>query len=195
MKMKLLGALGVAAVGLMGLGLTNTGAWFSDQESNSVVATAGALDVKFRLDLAENNTINVGPLLPGEELGPFKMGIANPNSPNSTELKYRVTSENESGDLIPGLRARVVHGNCGDSDTVLDNGNQFDIEPSKAVTNLDFTSAESITGGTLAVNNTHCFELYVGLPPSAGNEFQGATGSFDIVVRATQPDAPWPSLS
>lgn len=201
MKFKLLGALGVAAVGVMGLGLTNTGAWFTDQESTTVTAEAGQLEIDLGGDLSV--PVTVSGLLPGVESDAYSLKIVNPNGPAFTPpeefatVKYRITTANETSDqpapgaLLDVLRVRLVHGNCVGPADDPDGINPETYDNTVLVKNLNFNSLTSAIGsGTLAQGNTHCFNMYFSLPGSAGNDYQNATGSFDIVVDATQPENP-----
>jgi predicted ribosomally synthesized peptide with SipW-like signal peptide len=189
---KVVGAFGVTAVAFMGLGLTGTGAWFTDQETSTVSATAGEVDIVLNGDA--KTSLTVDNVMPGVEQGPYSLKIYNQGS--TVPVKYRVTTDFAQNEPLEDvLRVRVEHGNCvsdpGTGSELGQNGNLIDIEPTKLVRNVNFTEAESITGGSgLAVNNTHCFELYFSLTPSADNSYQGQSATFDLVVDATQLENP-----
>jgi predicted ribosomally synthesized peptide with SipW-like signal peptide len=185
MKFKLLGALGVAAVGVLGLGLTNTGAWFTDQEVAEVTASSGSVDIAINGQNPSSETYTVTNLMPGVESGPYYLEINN-FSPNA--VKYRVTSAFDTGSqyLFDGMQVRVEHGNCVGGTVA----NAYDIEPLKLLSNLNFNSSESITNDVLPQGNSHCFNFFFRLPPSADNTYVGLTTTFDIVVDATQPENP-----
>lgn len=206
MKFKLLGALGVAAVGVMGLGLTNTGAWFTDQETTDVSASAGTLNIN--LGGEASTSVSVGPLFPGEETRPYTLKIVNPGTPTNATVRYQISTENGAGDLIGALQVRLEHGNCvtgfedprgsgqPDAPWVTDiTPVTDDVGPQMvgASPQLLFDSDDSVAGvNGLAKNNTHCYTLWFSMPDSAGNGYQGDTGTFDVVVDATQLGAPLP---
>ena len=189
MKFKLLGALGVAAVGVMGLGLTSTGAWFTDQETASVDDASGEVDISLNGAVAKG--VTVGNLMPGVEEGPYELKVY--NSGSTVPVKYRITTDNLVSDqaapsaLMDVLKVRLVHGFC---DGAYPGGVNPTFEVTKSVANLKFLSSDSIAPAGLDLNITHCFALYFSLPGSAGNDYQGTEGSFDIVVDATQLENP-----
>lgn len=181
---RILGAGGVAVAAVLGLGLTGTGAWFTDQETSTVSASAGTVDISLSGDAG--TSLTVGNLMPGVESEPYSFNVY--NSGSSVPVKYRVTSSFAQNELLEdALRIRVEHGNCVSGGI----SNVYDIESPTLVRNLNFNSSESIAPtDSLAVNNTHCFELYFSLAPSAGNQFQGESATFNIVVDATQLENP-----
>ena len=209
-KTKIFGALGVAAVGVMGLGLTNTGAWFTDEESSSVAATAGTLDIVLGGEASSH--VDVGPLYPGEETRPYTFKVVNPpTNPAGTNatVRYQISTEEMSGNLSGALQVRLEHGSCvtgfvdprgsGDADEpwVTDINPVTDSVGPQMVGvsgQLLFDSAHSVAGTAgLGYNSTHCFTLWFSMPANAGNGYQSAFGEFDIVVNATQlGDAPLP---
>ena len=190
MKTKILGAVGIAAVGVLGLGLTNTGAWFTDQASTEVTAETGTVDISLNGSAATPFT--VGNLMPGVESGPYTLKVY--NSGSTVPVKYRITTDNVTSDqaapsaLMDVLKIRLDHGFC-------DGDYPGDVNPTftttKSVNNLNFKSTDdSIATAGLGLNQTHCFALYFTLPGSAGNDYQNTSGSFDIVVDATQLENP-----
>jgi predicted ribosomally synthesized peptide with SipW-like signal peptide len=196
MKFKLLGALGVAAVGVLGLGLTNTGAWFTDQETVPVDAASGQLDIALTGDT--ETPISISGLMPGDEVGPFILKVRNEEYDSVTDsgrVKYRIRTADGSGDLLDVLNVRIVHGFCQDDPPVLgDIGFVTYTGPWMAVPSTLFESTQSIAPAGL--DFTHCFNLYFEMDDQAGDTYQDTDAVFNIVVDATQPDNPgWAETS
>ncbi len=190
MKKILISLFVIGVVSAVTVGATS--AYFTDQavvESNTFAA--GALDFTLNGDMTESVSLTLSDLEPGGDWsGPYKMKIYNKNTPSSTvDMKYRFYDDKES-ESVSGfynkLNVKVNHGNC------MTGANLEDISPIQntytgKLKNLNWDSTtDSIGGGKLSPNITHCFALYFQLDSSAGNEFQGANAVADIVVDGTQ---------
>ena len=204
-KTKIFGALGVAAVGVMGLGLTNTGAWFTDSETVPVDAAAGEVDIALTGDTV--TPISISGLMPGDEVGPFILKVRNEEYDSVADTgraKYRIRTEGVSGLLLEQLKVSVVHGNCEDGvaadPTPAPGGDGADIGYITYVGTLMsipstlFESSQSIAAAGL--DWTHCFNLYFEMDDQAGNAYENSSAIFNIVIDATQPDNPgWAETS
>lgn len=187
MKKLLLGLLTVGIVSVIAIGATR--AYFTDSATvDDNTFTAGKLDFTLNGDMTETKSIDLGPMEPGVEYGPYEMKVYNKNLPASTmDMKYRFDASRES-QTVPGfygkLNVRAVHGFC-------DGSYPGDVNPTNDFTGrlADMTwdsTTDSIGSGRLSPNITHCFAFYFELDSSAGNEFQGAGAVVDINVEGTQ---------
>jgi len=188
MKRILLSLLVVVAVAVGSVAVTR--AYFTDQATvNDNSFTAGKLDFTLNGDMTETKSLTLENMEPGADwTGPFTMKIYNKNLPASTmsiKYKFAPTLESQSVSGFYGkLNTKVVHGFC-------DSNYLGDVNPTKTyegkLSSLSWVStADSIGGGKLDPNITHCFALYFQLDSSAGNVYQGASAVVDVVVDATQ---------
>jgi hypothetical protein len=187
---KVLAALGVVIAGAMTYGAVGSGAWFTDTDTVPVSATAAKIDVEA---IGPHSTsITLANLLPGESTSAYQVHVY--NTGNSTvPIKYRIrSSDPEVATLFNALKAEVRHGHC-DGSTPLGHSNSQGVVYSGALNVLQVTSpASSITAptGALAVNTTHCYSITFSLGSSVGNNMQGETATFDLVIDATQLSNP-----
>lgn len=196
----LIGLLALAAV--MAFGVIGTGAWFSDQSQVPVSATSGTLDIRAEV-AAQGSTskvwydptgvpITVANLAPGvyDPDNVWMIDVQNkPAVDSSLAAKYRYTAAYVSGssDLWDNVKVKVETGNCLENPGVTISGASTVYEGK--VKNLSFTNADA-GQPDLPVNYTHCYRFSFTLPNSAGNDLQGLSGVFNIVIDATQPENP-----
>lgn len=178
----------IAVIGMFAVGATR--AYFTDQAVvNDIEFNAGRLDFTLNGDMTESQSLTINNLEPGGNwIGPYKMKVYNKNTPLSTvDMKYKFSATKVS-QTVAGfyglLNTKVVHGFC-------DGTYPGDVNPTNTyeglLSGLDWIStSDSIGGGKLSPNITHCFAFYFSLDPSAGNQYQGASAVVDIVVDGTQ---------
>jgi predicted ribosomally synthesized peptide with SipW-like signal peptide len=188
MKKILISLFVIGVVAAITVGATR--AYFTDQavvDDNTF--SAGALDFTLNGDMTETKSLALTDLEPGADWsGPYTMKVYNKNTPLSTvDMKYKFSSKKES-ESVTGfykkLNVKVVHGFC-------DGSYPGEVNPTNTyegkLKDMSWDStADSISGGKLKPNITHCFALYFQLDSSAGNEYQGANAVADIVVDGTQ---------
>jgi predicted ribosomally synthesized peptide with SipW-like signal peptide len=179
---------------IMAYGTVGTGAWFTDRDMIvGNTATAGKLDIDVRTGGSTVLPIELENIAPGEWYGPYEIHVYNQNTPVSTmPVKYRFYDANSTetvGGFYDLMRVKVDHSHAGPNNCV---GwpTVFGPQPLGA---LDVRSpAHSIAApsGELGVNITHVYCLYFKLHESAGNPYQGASATFDLVFDATQINNP-----
>jgi hypothetical protein len=183
---KLFIASGVLIAGVLVYGAVGSGAWFTDSDSVSVSAAAAELDIDVRGPASEG--IDIEGLVPGGESGPYALEVFNQGD---VPVKYRFGAVEDDGTgLFEHLRVIVSTGNCVGGPTGHDAfpGEVADV----AVADLqDVESVLSIGGiAGLPAGITHCWSFVFYLDDSVGNEAQGTTTAFELVVDATQVDNP-----
>jgi hypothetical protein len=178
---------------VMAIGAIGSAAWFTDQDTATATASAATLDM--HISVPSTKTFTFTNMAPGttEPLERFKIY----NQGSTIPIQYRFDAVNTGGslDLYNKLTVEVKQGNCVsggdemDPDHVVYSGllkNMpllYSMDPANAV----------VGGGIMGVNNTHCWGLTFGLHSSAGNDLQGDTTTFNVVVDATQVEnTSWP---
>lgn len=207
MRKRLAVLLVLLAVAVLAIGAVGSAAWFTDTDSATNSFTAGTLSVHLGGPAGNGVTITapdnvppineIGGMAPGEWFGPYQINVVNDQNPQSTLLaKYRFTSMKLNGDdaMWNKLNVRVETGNCVQGGIA----NNYDVYNGplnvlEIISNGDsgpYQLAMAIGGGLLAPQNTHCFLWHFQLDPSAGNDAQGDTVSFEIGLDATTPSNP-----
>jgi predicted ribosomally synthesized peptide with SipW-like signal peptide len=189
MKRLLISALIVLGVGTFAIGATL--AFFTDQEEvlGNTIQT-GSLDFDLRGDAS--TTFTLTNLVPGGDFTtPMRLDVYNQNTPVSTvPIKYRFYdrfgTESVSG-LYNKMNVIVRHTFAGTS-----NPEAWPIVYQGKLKNMvvDSTSTPGVIASTLGVNITHVYYLQFQLDSSAGNQYQNANATFDIVADATQSTNP-----
>lgn len=169
-------------------GVVGSSAWFTSQATDPVTATAGTLHVRFNGNDATGFTI--ANMAPGDWSAPFEVFVYNDAPASSLPLKYRITSAYTGGDggMYSLLNVRVRHTFCGTPNP----GSWPVVWGAASLSPLDVRSnaTPGIIGNPLGVNDTHCFYYEFQLDPSAGNAYQGASTTFNLVVDGAQPADP-----
>ncbi len=168
-------------------GVVGTSAWFTSQATDPVTATAGKLHVSF--NGADATSITISNMAPGEWTNPYEVFVYN-SAPGTLPLKYRLTSAFTGGDaaMFNKLNVRVHHTYCGTANP----GSWPVVWGDGALNALDVRSNSSagIIANPLDVNITHCFYYQFMLDTSAGNDYQGDSATFNLVVDGAQPADP-----
>lgn len=191
---KILLTASVFAAGVLVYGAVGSGAWFTDTARVPVTATAATIDIEA---IGPNATgIALEDLAPGVTTEAYQLHVY--NTGNSTvPVKYRITASEgvvtlvDDDSLFDALDVEVRHGHCV-TGTPLGHDDTVGVVYDGPLSGLEVVSAQSITGpeGALPTNTTHCYSLTFSLDESVGNEAQGGTASFDIVIDATQLENP-----
>jgi hypothetical protein len=177
----------IGLVGVIAFGATRAYFTAGDEVLGNTIA-AGQLD----LDLlgAVSQGVHIEDLMPSktEWTAPMQLGIYN-TALSTSEVKYKFHSEFDS-ESVPSfydlLRVRVRHFHAnGDPLT-------WPIVYEGPLKDMVIISNETpgIISPTLDTNTTHKYYLEFRLASSAGNEYQGASATFDIVAISTQPENP-----
>ncbi len=188
-KLLLIGII-MAVLCVMTVGAVGSAAWFTDQEmvvGNSLAA--GKLDIKINAESGTTLPISVANMEPGVWYGPYTIAIYNQNTPLSTmPCKYRfydaMGSESVAG-FYDKLRVEVYHSFAPPGG--------FGWGTPKwtgALKDLYIDSPTYAISASLGVNITHVYQLKFKVDESAGNVFQGASATFDLVFDATQVTNP-----
>lgn len=173
--------------GVMTYGVVGSAAWFTDKdavEGNTVAA--GTLSIDVRSEESVTQPFAIENLAPGGEWdGPYPFGIYNDGTLNAL---YDITSGNITQSAA-GFKHKVnvkliPYFGGGFSDTC---SGPAAYEGSLA--DLSATTHDHVYGDPLSVNWTHPWKICFALDSSAGNDLQGATATFDIVVDAYQPES------
>jgi predicted ribosomally synthesized peptide with SipW-like signal peptide len=175
-----------ALMGLMAFGVVGSAAWFTSQDAiEDNVIGAGTLDVQ-----VFGGPFTVSNLAPGGDWeGPYSFQIRNLGTlPALYDISIGGISQTVSG-FKNKINVRLLNGylasdaNCNtilvDEDTLPNVEGSFADTPWVGRPNL------APNGGWTDVW-WMCFQL----DDSAGNQYQGASATFDIVVDGYQPDAP-----
>lgn len=192
-----LGLLAVAAFGVIG-----SAAWFTDGATVPISATGATLDIRAEVGPPGGPmtyydptgvVLSVDNLAPGALSDKIMISVQNKGNPASTlDVKYRYTASKTASLPDPGfwsaLNVQVEYGACVGYDLGFVKGLIYD----GPLANLNFTSMENDyhSGNPLPVNSTHCYRFAFYLDETAGNELQGGSATFDIVIDATQPENP-----
>lgn len=190
-----LALLSVAAFGVVG-----SAAWFSDDAAVPISATGAELDIRAEAGPVggpltwydpDGIELSVDNLAPGAMSDMFMINAQNkPEADSSLAVKYRYTASKTAS--TPGfwaaLNVQVEYGACVGPNLGFVKGVIYD----GALSGLSFTSIDNdyYLGDYLAVNETHCYRFAFYLDESAGNDLQGGSATFDIVIDATQPENP-----
>jgi predicted ribosomally synthesized peptide with SipW-like signal peptide len=174
-------------VGVMAFGVVGSAAWFTDQDSiedNSI--GAGVLTIDVRSEEGVTQPFTIENLAPGGEWdGPYPFSIYNDGTLNAL---YDIGV----GDIVQsvgGFKNKV------DVKLMPYFGGAFadDCAGPAAyegpLAGLSATTSDHVYGDPLLVNWTHPWKICFALDSSAGNGYQGAWATFDIVVNAYQPES------
>lgn len=189
----LVATLVMLIAGVMAMGAIGSGAWFTDQEVVSPnTITAGKLDIKINAEGGSTLPITLSDLEPGAWADPISLGVYNQNTPLSTmAVKYRFYDAGGSGSVAGfygKINVRAAHTFAGTPGNWCESPSLVKYEgPLK---DLLVESPTDAISPSLAVNNTHVWQLCFQVDSSAGNTFQGASATFDLVFDATQVDNP-----
>ncbi len=165
MNKKIIISLLLVGVLAFGLGLGSY-AWFTSQAtSTDNTFTTGRLSVnnETAFNTAQVGLVNLGNLKPGD-LERFTFDVKNTGT---LEMKYRFKLTGITGGLTTGDHPLEIS---------IDNVNWAKISE-------NYFENDSYV---LALDGAASHMLYVRMPQAAGNSYQRATGSFAIVVEATQ---------
>jgi hypothetical protein len=186
MRIKFLGVL--LAAGLLGMltfGVVGSGAWFTDQATVPVSATTG--EINFVVDGEDSAGITLADLMPGVWTNLYHVDVYNTAS-STDEVKYRIREGNETqsvAGLYNKLQVRVYHYFCGTPSPEL-----WPIVEEGNLNGFSVNSIDDAIADYLGVNIHHCYYFQFRLAPSAGNEFQNQSATFDLIFDATQPENP-----
>ncbi len=191
-----LALLSVAAFGIVG-----SAAWFSDDATVPISATGATLDIRAEVGPPGGPMewydptgveLDVEDLAPGALSDKIMISVQNkPAVDSSLAVKYRYTSSKTSS--TPGfwaaLQVQVEQGACVSNDISASTASVLYDGPLSA---LEFDNADNTYhgGANLPVNSTHCYRFAFYLDETAGNDLQGGSATFDIVIDATQPENP-----
>jgi len=199
-KRYLLAVTVLVVVGVAIFGVASSGAWFSDTyklENNTLAA--GTLNVEIRSEGGTTIPLNVQNMVPGEwqPIGTvFQLGMYNLNSPASTiPCKYQMTFSGVVNDpaspaLAGVLQVRVRHTFAGTNPPPPE---AWPVVYEGAFNSFLIRSTLTpgiVGGGILNINNTHVYVFEFKINDSAGNEYQGASTTFDLQLDAFQVNDP-----
>ncbi len=195
MKKILLSLLMIATVAVGAIGATQ--AYFTDREVlGTNTMAAGKVDIDLQgADSVHEVLLNTtqsfkGGLAPGQFSSDiFHMEVYNQGWGVSTlPVKYRITSQYLSqsvGGYWDLLWVRVRHTFAGTA-----NPSAWPVIYQGLLKDLDINSVDHAIADYLDPNITHVFYFEYGLDSSAGNAYQGANATFNILVDATQSTNP-----
>ena len=179
----------VGLVSVMAFGATR--AYFTAEESvmgNTIAA--GRLDLDLREEVSHGITLTG--LMPSQDqwTNPMKLEVYN-TSLSSEPVKYRFYSELDTeseASFYDKLRVIVRHDHATETHDPFD----WPIVYEGPLKDMMIVSNETsgIISETLGVNDTHVYYLQFRLASTAGNEYQGASATFDIHAEATQEENP-----
>ena len=173
--------------GVMAFGVVGSAAWFTDQdaiEDNSVAA--GTLTIDVRSEEGVTQPFTIANLAPGGDWdGPYPFGIFNDGS---LDALYDISAGNIV-QTVSGFKNKVnvrliPYFGGAFSDTCTGTAAY-----EGSLAGLDATTADHVFGAPLQPNWTHPWKICFALDASAGNQYQGASATFDIVVDAYQPES------
>lgn len=192
--------MAIALLSVAAFGVVGSAAWFSDDATVPISATGATLDIRAEVGPPGGPmtwydptgvTLEVEDLAPGALSDKTMISVQNkPAVDSSLAVKYRYTSSKTSS--TPGfwaaLNVQVEYGACVSNDLGFVAGLIYD----GPLSGLEFTNADNTYhgGSALPVNYTHCYRFAFYLDETAGNDLQGGSAMFDIVVDATQPENP-----
>ena len=192
-KRYLIGAVVLALAAVLVVGVATSGAWFTAQDTQAGnTIGAGKLAVDIRAESGTTLPMVLSNMQPGEwkPIPEFALGMYNLNSPASTlPCKYRISFANVvptgAANLNNVLTVRVRHTFAGTPGTwpVVYEG-PFDSFLFRS------TLDGAIGGGILNPNITHVFKFEFKIAESAGNEYQGTSVAFNVVLDAFQVNDP-----
>lgn len=158
--------------------VVTTGAYFTDQVvSANNSGRAGKLYLKLTGEVSP--TFTVTKLEPGQWATPINMGVENESNDHGLAFKYRFTSVYAS-QTKPGFYNKLtlkVWQYANGSWRERYSGLLKDL----SISADDFTSMRNLLNG-----REHLWRWQIGLDSSAGDVFQGAKATFNIVADATQ---------
>jgi len=210
-KLILLLAVGVIAVAAFGV--VGSAAWFTDDAVVPISATGATLDIRAEVARVPETgpilstdvvyydpsgvTIEIDDLAPGALSEKYMISVQNQNpAVSSLDAVYWYTASKTSS--TPGfwnaLNVQVEYGSCVDYDLGFVKGLIYD----GALKDLYFDVVDNdyYLGDVISPNNTHCYRFAFYLDETAGNDLQGGSAEFDIVINATQPEnTGWPGYT
>ena len=172
-----------------------TFAWFTDSVANKGnVIQAGTLDIKLN-DGVETELFNSDGFLFEPERS--QKATAKVTNEGSLWLKYTMSFENvviadtvgEDSDITKVLDVYTVAADAADLTGATKLGTMADLMAAGSFGAKDAVLAPKGQTGTVnaeTVDDTDTFTLVIKMQESAGNEYQGASVSFDVVMKATQ---------
>jgi hypothetical protein len=200
-KMLLLLVVAGVAIGL--IGVVGSAAWFTDEAAVPMSAAGATLDIQaeagreglpaarqiYPPSTVELTLTNLAPGVWSTDT--YMINVQNKNTPASTlsvKYRYRVEEKTSSTGFFDGIVVKAETGFC------LTDATDFTITFPTTVyegplSAMEFTNTDA-GKGNLPINNTHCYRFSFKLDDSAGNELQGGTATFDVVIDATQPENP-----
>jgi predicted ribosomally synthesized peptide with SipW-like signal peptide len=173
--------------GVMAFGVVGSAAWFTDQDlidENTVAA--GTLSIDVRSEESVSQPFSISNLAPGGDWdGPYPFGIYNDGTLNAL---YDITS----GDIVQSVagfkhkvNVRLIPYFSGAYSDTCTGTAAYE----GTLAGLSATTSDHVFGAPLQVPWTHAWKICFALDSSAGNEFQAASATFDIVVDAYQPES------
>lgn len=175
-------------LGVMAFGVVGSGAFFTDQEEiEDNVASAASLDIELINVNGGSMPFVATGLVPGADWsGPYPFGIY--NTAGSMPVLYEI-SANDITQTEPGMKNKInvklipyFSGPLGDCSAAAAYQGPL---PGLSGNNLEHPYGQP----ALPVNWTHSWKLCMALDSSAGNQYQGDTVTFDVVVDASQVEA------
>ncbi|MFZ0625124.1 MAG: TasA family protein [Acidimicrobiia bacterium] len=176
-----------ALMGLMAFGVVGSAAWFTDQASvKDNVIRAGTLDVEI-VEEGVDLPFEIDNMAPGETRGPIPFGVYNVGTLNA---KYAISATGigpAEQDLADALVVKLI-GYASPNDGTCDQpfatvAYEGPLSGLIAATGHQF-------GLVIPTGWVYPFKMCFTLPGDTGNSVQGDSVKFNIVVDATQPDAP-----
>ena len=181
-KQLLVGILSIGVVGLlMGAG---TFAYFTSGETvTGNTFTAGTLVVDFN-PVGTTLPLTLGPAEPGVWSEQYQVNVYN-RMASTMKAKYKITAAKESqtaSGFWSLINVRVRHTFAGTPDPA-----NWPIIYEGALKDMEINSLTDVIGdGGIDININHVFYYEFQLDPSAGDTYQGASCTFDLVLYATQ---------
>ena len=127
-------------------------------------------------------------LAPGVYGDTWMINVQNKPAADSTlavQYRYSTAYVSGSGPLWANTWVKAEKGFCGSPLTIT-----FpEIVYQGPVSGMVFTNTDAAKP-SLPVNETHCYRFSFKLPDAAGNDLQGLSGVFNVVIDATQPENP-----
>lgn len=174
-------------VGVMAFGVVGSAAWFTDQDSiddNSI--GAGVLSIDVRSEEGVTQPFTIGNLPPGGDwTGPYPFGIYNDGTLNALyDIGVADVVQSVAGFKNKVNVKLISYFGGGFADTCTGSAAYEGPLPG-----LSATTSDHVFGDPLLVNWTHPWKICFAVDSSAGNSYQGAWVTFDLVVDAYQPES------
>jgi predicted ribosomally synthesized peptide with SipW-like signal peptide len=174
-------------VGVMAFGVVGSAAWFTDQDGiDDSSIGAGVLSIDVRSEEGVSQPFTIENLAPGGDWdGPYPFGVYNDGTLNALYDIGVADIVQSVGGFKNKVNVKLIPYFGGAFDDTCTGSAAY----LGTLAGLSATTSDHVYGDPLLVNWTHPWKICFALDSSAGNGYQGATATFDIVVDAYQPES------